>query len=95
METRLDGLVDSAVKSWGLAATQAHIRDGTLVGGFPCSLELGECDIVKPLGLLCSPDDTGNDVGHGSGAVGAEDLDSDQLGRLCNTILARRDGTST
>ena len=45
-------------------------------------------------GLLCSPDNTANNVAHGAAAVASEDLNRDHLRSLGNTVLARSDGAS-
>lgn len=47
------------------------------------------------LSLLRSPRDTGNDIGHGSTAIGAENLDGNEVCLLGDTILARSNGTGT
>lgn len=45
--------------------------------------------------LLSSPRNTTNNVGHRTRPRVAEDLDSDEVGRLCDTVLPRSDGTGT
>ena len=95
MHARVDSPVDSIVQSLGLATAQRHVGDGTLVfglsGGGIFSLGIGEL-----FGSLFSgPQNTANDVGHGTASVGTQNFDGNDVGSLGNTILARSDCTGT
>jgi hypothetical protein len=46
------------------------------------------------LGSFSSPLNTLQDVGHGAASIGAKDLDSDNLGLLCNTVTLGGNGAS-
>jgi hypothetical protein len=46
------------------------------------------------LSSLSSPFNTLQHVGHGTTSIGAKDLDSDNLGLLCNTVTLRGNGAS-
>ena len=94
MKAGPNSLVNSIVESLGLATTKRHVGDGALVGG-PASLgELGLSNLLLLVSSISSPSDTTNDVGHGATAVGAQDLDSDEVGLLRDTVLAGSDCAS-
>ena len=83
MDTGVDGSVNSLVEQRRLAATQAHVGSRALEA---LSLALlGDADLlgVRLGGVL----DTLDNVGHGAGAVGAEDLDGLDVGLLGDTVL--------
>jgi hypothetical protein len=83
VDTSIDGSVNSLVEERRLAATQAHVGSRALE--------------ALSLALLCDADllgvglggvlDTLDDIGHGAGAVGAEDLDGLDVGLLGDTVL--------
>lgn len=93
MHAPVDGGVHSLVKCAGLATSEGHVRYGALVRGLACLTELLLGCVILLLGCLCGPDDTANDVGHGSGTVRAENLHSDDVCRLGNTVFAAGNGT--
>lgn len=88
VNTSADSSVDGGVESLGLATTKRHVGDRAL-----------EALALTVLGLLLllemaggSELDTLDNVGHGSGAVRSEDLDSINAGLLGNTVLLTGDG---
>jgi hypothetical protein len=87
VNTSIDGGVDSEVESGGLATTQAHVGGAALE-----ALLLAVLGLL--LSLLVSLDsilDTLDDIGHGAGAVGAEDLHGVYIGLLGDTVLLASD----
>lgn len=94
VHARFNGPVDSIVQSHRLATTQRHVGDRTLVlclsGG--SVLSLGSSELVSS--LLCSPQNTANDISHGTTTVGTQDFDGNKVSSLGNTIFARANGTS-
>lgn len=89
VNTSADGSVDGSIESLGLTTTKRHVGDGAL-----------EALALAVLGLLLllemaggSELDTLDNVGHGSGAVRSEDLDSIDVGLLGNTVLLAGDST--
>lgn len=93
MEARLDGLVDSIIESPALATTKAHVGDGALVCSLASSSKLFGSSIGLLLGGCRSPNNAANNIAHASRAIATEHLDSNDVGGLGNTVLARRDGT--
>ena len=95
VHARVDGPVDGIIQSLGLATAQGHVGDGTLVlcpsGG--SVLSLSGSKLVGS--LLSGPQDTTNDISHGTTSVGTQDLDGDEVDSLGNTVLARTNGTGT
>lgn len=89
VNTRADSGVDGGVESLGLATTKRHVGDGALEA--LALAVLGSLDLLKVLGG--SVLNTLDDVGHGAGAVGAEDLDGVDVGLLGHTVLLTGDGT--
>lgn len=85
MQTSLHGGVDGSVESRRLATTKGHVGGRTLELGILlfCPLEMLESSILNTL----------NDVGHGSGTVGPQHLDGDDVGLLGDTILLAADST--
>jgi hypothetical protein len=104
VDTNLNGSVDSHVERGGLviisnrskakmggniylATTQRHVRSRALeVGVFLRGL----LDV-----RLGSPFDTLHDIGHGTRAIGAKDLDGIDVGLLRNTVLLATDSSGT
>ena len=89
VDTGVDGSVNSLVEQRRLAATQAHVGSRALEA---LSLALlGDADLlgVRLGGVL----DTLDNVGHGAGAVGAEDLDGLDVGLLGDTVLLAGNST--
>jgi len=89
VNTSADSGVDGSIESLGLATTKRHVGDRAL-----------ETLALAVLGLLLllemaggSKLDTLDNVGHGSGAVRSEDLDSIDVGLLGNTVLLTGDST--
>lgn len=82
VQPRLHGGVDGEVERGGLAAAEGHVGGGALEP--LAGLALG----VHPGGIL----DALEDVGHGPGAVGAEDLDGEEVGVLGDTVVGGGDG---
>lgn len=103
MEPSINGFVYSIIEGLGLATTEGHVGNGTLVGGLASRgvLSAGSGQLLAR--LSGSPDDTGKDVGHSARSVGPagsiscvqgamdghepKNLDSDDVGGLCNTIF--------
>ena len=89
VETSLDSSVDGLVKRRGLPTAERHIRSGTL--------EALALALLRELDLLQvsfrGPLDALHDIGHGTGAVGSENLDSIDIGLLGDTILLATNGT--
>lgn len=84
VDTSIDGSVNSKIKSGGLATTQTHVGSGTLETLLAlASLSSGYLGGV----LLSSVLDALDDIRHSAGAVGAEDLDSVDVGLLGNTVF--------
>jgi hypothetical protein len=83
MDTSIDGSVDSEIESNRLATAQAHVG-GRALEALLLAL-LGGLDSVRV--SLSSPLDTLDDIRHGAGAVGAEHLDSVDIGLLGDTVL--------
>ena len=85
VKTSVDSSVDSEIQSAGGTTAKGHVGNATL--------EL----LVTLLGLLdvrlSGPLNTLDHIGHGAGAVGAEDLDGVDVGLLGNTVLLTGDGT--
>lgn len=94
VHTSVNGLVDGVVERPRLASTERHVRDGTLVRGLASLLELLEGGLRLRLRLSSSPDDTTDDIAHGTAAVAAEDLDGNDVRSLGDTVLARSDRAS-
>lgn len=63
--------------------------DRSLVGGLASRSKLGTGLGGLVGGLLSSPDDTADDIGHAAGAVGSKNLDGDKAGALGDTISSR------
>jgi hypothetical protein len=89
VKTVLDGSVDGVVESLTLSTSERHVGDGTLVLGV-LTLRLERSSVSSRVG---SPGNTRNDVGHGAGPAGAENLDGDDVGLLRDTVLGGSDGT--
>jgi len=89
VNTSADSGVDSGIESLGLATTKRHVGNG--------ALEALALTVLGLLGLLemagGSELDTLDDVGHGTRAVGSEDLDGIDIGLLGNTVPLTGDGT--
>ena len=94
VETRPDGLVYGIVESLGLSTPKGHVGNGALVLGLAGSSILLLSSAVLLVSLGSSPRDAANDIGHGTTAVGAQDLDGDDVGLLGNAVLVRSDGAS-
>lgn len=86
VKTSSNSSCNVVVQGTGLATSEGHVGDGALV---LLALLLGES-----LVLLDSIVDTSNDVGHGTGSVGAQDLDGDNVGLLGDTIGSTGNGSS-
>jgi len=71
---------------------ETHVSDGSLVGGVPSRSKLGASLGGLELGLFRRPNHTTKYIGHASGAVGTQDLDSYNMGRFRNAIATRGDG---
>lgn len=87
MDTSVNSSVDSLVEDGRFATTQAHVGSRALEA---LSLALlGDADLleVRLGGVL----DTLDNVGHGAGAVGAEDLDGLDVSLLGDTVLLAGD----
>lgn len=95
MKTGVDSTVDGLVESSGLSSTKRHVGDGALVLRRAGSLELSESSGSLLHSGIGSENNTGDDIGHGAGAVGTEDLDSDDVSCLSNSVLPGSDGTGT
>lgn len=85
VKTSSNSSCNVVVQGTGLATSEGHVGDGTLV---LLALLLGES-----LVLLDGIVDTSNDVGHGAGSVGAQDLDGDNVGLLGDTIGSAGNGS--
>lgn len=88
VNTSIDGGVHNSIESLGLATTKRHVGDG--------ALEALALAILGSLNLLSvgsgSPLNTLDNVGHGTGAVGAKNLDGVDVGLLGDTVLLASDG---
>lgn len=93
MQTIIDGLVNGAVEGLGLATTEGHVGDGTLVLGLASGSKLLTSSFELGLCGLGSKVNTSNNVAHGTTSVATEDLDSDDMCSLGNTVLGRSNGT--
>jgi hypothetical protein len=83
VDTGVNGSVDSEVESGGLATSQAHVGGASLE-----ALLLAVLGGLEGLGVsLSSVLNALDDVGHGAGAVGAEDLDGVDVCLLGDTVL--------
>jgi hypothetical protein len=89
VDTSINGSVNSHVESWRLATTKRHVGSGTLESLMLAILSLGGLGAVRFCGIL----DTLYDIGHGSRAVGAEDLDGNNVGLLGDTVFLASNGT--
>ena len=88
VDTSIDSGVDSEVKSGGLAATERHVGGRALE-----ALLLAVLGLLDGLGVgLSSPLNALDHVGHGAGAVGAENLDGVDAGLLGDTVALSSDG---
>lgn len=85
MNTSINGSVDGEVESAGATATKTHVGNTTLEA-LLASLGLLDVSLGRPL-------DTFDDVGHGTRAVGAEDLDGVDVGLLSNTVFLTGNST--
>ena len=79
---RADSPVDGIVQSLRHTSTQRHVGNGTLVPRLPGGSILGLSSGELVSSLLSSPT-----------PVGAQDLNSNEIDSLGNTVLARTDGT--
>lgn len=83
VHTSIDGGIHSEVESTRATTTQRHVGNA--------ALEALDLAILGSLGFLdmslSGPFNTLDDIGHGTRAVGAEDLDSVHLGLLGHTVL--------
>ena len=79
--------VRTLIESFGSSTTDGHVGDGSLVLGVLAGLLVGH-RFGSGFG---SPGDTGDDVGHGTGASRTEDLDGDDVGALGDTVLGGGD----
>jgi hypothetical protein len=89
VDASVDGSVDGLVEEGRLAATQAHVGSGALEALSLALLRDADLLGVRLGGVL----DTLDDVGHGAGAVGAEDLDGLDVGLLGDTVLLAGNST--
>lgn len=87
VDTSVNGSVDSEVEGGGLATSQAHVGGASLEALLLAVL--GGLDGLRV--RLSSVLNTLDDVGHGAGAVGAEDLDGVDVRLLGNTVLLTGD----
>ena len=87
VDAGINGSIDSGIKSWRLATAQAHVGSGSLEALVLAVLGRGHLGGVRLSGIL----NTLDDVGHGAGAVGAENLDSNNIGLLGYTVLLASD----
>jgi len=89
VDAGIDGSVNSEVKSTGATAAQTHVGNA--------ALEALDLAILSILGLLdvslSSPLNSKNDIGHGTGAVGAQHLNGVDVGLLGHTILLTSNST--
>lgn len=90
MDTIVDCLVNGVIERLGLATAKRHICNRTLVLALTRLLELLESGSSLCSRLLRYPNDTTNDVAHGSTTVASEDFHSNDVRRLGDTVLARR-----
>lgn len=89
VETSVNSGVDSEVEGDRLATTQAHVG-GTALEALLLALSSGlDATNVR----FSSELNTLDDIGHGAGAVGAEDLDSVDVRLLGNTVLLTTNST--
>ena len=79
---RVDSPVDGIVQSLRHTPTQQHVGNGTLVPRLPSGSVLGLSGGELASSLLSGPT-----------PVGAQDLNSNEIDSLGNTVLARTDGT--
>jgi hypothetical protein len=89
VDASVDGSVDSLVEERRLAATQAHVGSRALEALSLALLRDADLLGVGLGGVL----DTLDNVGHGAGAVGAEDLDGLDVGLLGDTVLLAGNST--
>jgi hypothetical protein len=89
VDTSVDGGVDGLVEERRLATTQAHVGSRALEALSLALLRDADLLGVRLGGVL----DTLNDVGHGAGAVGAQDLDGLDVGLLGDTVLLAGNST--
>lgn len=84
VDASFNSSVNGLVKDGGLSTTERHVGSAALE------------TLLALLGLglmsLSGKFDTLDDIGHGAGAVGAEDLDSNDVCLLGDTILLASDG---
>lgn len=85
----VDSGVDGLVEESRLATTKTHVGSAALEALSLALLGLLNLLDVRLGGVL----NTLDDIGHGAGAVGAEDLDGLDVGLLGNTVLLTGDGT--
>lgn len=89
MDASVNSGVHSLVQKSGLATSQAHVGGGSLESlslAILCLLGLG---CVRVGGVL----NTLDDIRHGAGAVGAEDLDGLDVSLLGHTVLLASDSS--
>lgn len=87
VNTSIDSGVDGSIEGWRLATTQAHVRSRALEALVLAILSRGHLGGVRLSSIL----DTLDDIGHSAGSVGAENLDSDDIGLLGNSVLLAGD----
>jgi hypothetical protein len=87
VDTGIDSSVDSEVESGGLATAQAHVGSAALEALLLAVLSSLESLGVGLGGVLNALDD----IRHGAGAVGAEDLDGVDARLLGDTVLLTSD----
>lgn len=84
VDTGIDSGVNSKIESAGGTTAQTHVGN-TALEALLASLGLLDVSLSRPLNTL-------DNIGHGAGAVGAQDLDGVDAGLLGNTVLLTGDG---
>ena len=85
VNTSINGGIDSEIQCTGAATAKRHVGNATLEF-LVARLGLLDVSLDSPLNAL-------DDIGHGARAVGAENLDSVDVGLLGNTVLLAGNGT--
>lgn len=89
MNTGIDSGVNGSIEKRGLATTKGHVGDGALEA--LALTILGSLDLSKM--AVTGEFNTLDDISHGAGSVGSENLDGVDVSLLGNTVFLASDGT--
>lgn len=95
MKSLINGSVDSVIESTRLATAETHVGNRALVRGLASGGELLLGLLSLELSGVGSENNSCDDIGHRTTAVGTKDLDGDDIGRLRDTVSLGSNGTGT